>query len=141
MSRARLVSNIHVSDNPERDIAEIDISVTALVERPVEVAGPVSASSVRIVTDDPGQIRIDIDAADQPLLVTTETFHTGWRATVGERTLETLRVNGDYLGVLLESGRYRLSLDFRPASARKGTWLTVVGVGLTLLLATQAGRH
>ena len=118
MSRARLVSNIHVSDNPERDIAEIDISVTALVERPVEVAGPVSASSVRIVTDDPGQIRIDIDAADQPLLVTTETFHTGWRATVGERTLETLRVNGDYLGVLLESGRYQ---TLSGLSARKRT--------------------
>jgi hypothetical protein len=74
------------------------------------------------------------------ILATTESYHQGWRTTGPEPVLSTLRLYGDYLGVLLEAGEYRLILTFNPSSSLYGVWLSIAGLFIAFGLAAGLGR-
>jgi hypothetical protein len=132
MPRARLVSVARPSDHVARDIHDIDISLVALVDRPVTgLAGP--AGSARVIRDRPGSIAVETAASAKQLLIVTERFHDGWLATEDGRPRQTTRVYGDYLGAVVEPGTHVVAFSFAPASFRNGMWLSSVGLGLTLI--------
>ncbi len=138
MPRARLVSMAQSSGNIKADVHAIDISRVALVDRPIAGLSDSSAErgSVRIVSDRPGSIVLETTAAGRQLLVLTERFHGGWRATEDERGRETMRVYGDYLGCIVEPGHHRVAFTFAPESARQGLRASLAGVALTLVVTT-----
>jgi hypothetical protein len=127
MPRARLVSDVRASDDLLRDVAAIDISRTALVQGAHGAFdGPPGTASV--VIDRPGRIEVAVSPAGRQLLVLTESFHHGWRATVDGRPADTIRVYGDRLGVAIDRGAARVLLRFTPASVRVGIGLSVAGL-------------
>jgi uncharacterized membrane protein YfhO len=74
-------------------------------------------------------------AAQVPsLVVLTDVYYPGWKATVDGRPATIERV--DYLlrGVLVPPGRHRVEFTYEPASWRVGWVLSFVG--LSLLAAT-----
>jgi len=75
---------------------------------------------------------LDTTAATKQLLVVTERFHSGWRATADGGPREPLRVYGDYLGCVVDPGQHRLAFSFMPASMRYGLRASLVGAALTL---------
>ena len=136
MSRARLVSTAQPSADISADVRRVDLARVALVERPVEglsasIGGNSDQGSVRIVDDRPGSIVVETDANQRQLLVLTERFHSGWRATTDAGAREPIRVNGDFLGCLVDPGRHRVALAFAPASAKYGIRASVAGILLT----------
>ena len=136
MPRARLLSVAQPSGNIKADVHAIDISRVALVDRPIDglSGSPGERGSVRILSDRPGSIVLETTAARRQLLVLTERFHAGWRATEDERELETTPVYGDYLGCVVEPGQHRVTLRFAPESARQGLRASLAGVALTLVM-------
>jgi len=140
--RVRIVPQVQISDDPAADIGSIDTRNVALVDReiPGPLASPGQASAV-LVVDEPGRLELDIDAQQRALLSLTESYYPGWKASANS-SLTILPLYGDYLGILLEPGRYRLVLTFEPRSVRYGWYLTVSGLlGAALLSLVAAQRR
>lgn len=145
LPRVRLVGKAVVSLSPREGLARIDVKTEALVgepgfhhaERDDDVGG------ARLVDDRPGRLRVTVDAPDRRLLVVAESFHRGWRAEIDGRPHEVIRVNGDFMGCVVEPGRHEVRLSFQPASLIWGRRLSlagIVGIGLTFVLWLRAGR-
>ncbi|MCH8043181.1 MAG: YfhO family protein [Planctomycetes bacterium] len=127
--RARLVSRAMLSDEPSRDIEQIDLKHTALVDRPIDLTESLPGVS-HVVQDRPGQIDLIVNAPARQLLVVTERFHTGWQAEIDGRPQPLLRANGDFIGCVIEPGRHDVRLVFRPYSLQLGKSLSAYGLGL-----------
>jgi uncharacterized membrane protein YfhO len=76
---------------------------------------------------------VDTTADGAQLLVTTERFHAGWRAYEDDHLLETVRVNGDFLGCRVDAGTHRIDLTFDPPSLVQGIRIAAVGFALTVV--------
>jgi hypothetical protein len=148
MARARLVSAVQPSADIRGDLRRVDIARVALVDQPVAaLSGPAvgldDRGSVRVIEDRPGSIVVETEADRTQLLVLTERFHRGWRATEDAGVREPVRVNGDFLGCVVDPGRHRVALAFAPASARYGFRATLAGLALTIVatLLVWPSRH
>jgi hypothetical protein len=136
--RARLVAQAVPSAEPALDIERIDVERTALVDEPVELElGP--AGSAAIVEDLPGALRIRVDAPTRQLLVLAESFHPGWRADVDGAQRRVLRVDGDFIGVVVEPGVHVVTLSFAPRSLAVGAATSLAGVAIVLAAAVAGG--
>jgi uncharacterized membrane protein YfhO len=80
-----------------------------------------------IEQDLPGRIRLATAAPTRQLLVLAESFHPGWTATVDGEPGPLLRVNGDFIGCVVEPGRHVLQLRFAPRSYQVGKWISLAG--------------
>lgn len=141
MPRARLVSDWRMLPSPHAGRTAVDVSRTALVDAPLtgEIAG--GPGRAELLREQPGRLVVETDAPRTQLLVLTERFHSGWRASIDSREVPVVRVYGAYLGCVVPPGRQRLSFTFAPASARHGLWLTITGIAVTLLAAWAVGHQ
>ncbi len=140
--RAWLVARVLASDQPRVDIAKIDLTDEALIERPLEgdkSLQPVPSESgnrappgkVRLVSDRPGSIELATDSAARQLLVVNESFDGGWRPRIDGQMANAIRANGDFLGVAVPAGNHEIQWKFRPLSLQIGRILS--GIGLSLI--------
>ena len=139
LPRARLASEARVSTNPQADIMTIDIRHTALVEQPLELKGP--PGTAHVVLERPGLFEVETTAAGRQLLILTERFHHGWQVTVDDVPQPPVRVDGDFLGCIVEAGTHRVVLEFAPRSVTDGLRLTIAGLFLTVLAAITIERR
>lgn len=141
LPRARLVARIQASANPAADLATIDVATTALTTRPLDVTdGP--PGDARVIDDRPGGVRVQVTAPAARLLVLSESFHDGWRATVDGREVPLERVNGDFIGCLVRDGDREVTFQFRPAHLIVGGWISGAAAlaGCCFVLWPLAGR-
>jgi len=144
LPRARLVSHAVVSHRPGDDLKQIDIETTVLVPRTLELPpgptfGRCPPGTARIVADRPGKIGLSVEAPGRRLLVVSESYHSGWRARVDGRPAEVLRVNGDFMGCVVEEGNHQVELVFRPAALVWGKALSLAGLTIGLCICAAAG--
>jgi uncharacterized membrane protein YfhO len=134
MPRVRFVPEWRISGDPT-DLSGIDIERIALLTENPHVPSPTAASAT-LVVDEPGRMVVHVSSRTESLLVTTEAYDDGWRATgPSGQALHTMPVYGDYLGVVVTAGDYRLSLSFEPESMRRGILVSLAGAVLVALLA------
>jgi hypothetical protein len=143
LPRARLVARAIASRAPREDIERIDVAREVLVESAIALPrGP--AGSARVISDRPGRIKVRVEAPAQRVLVVNESYHRGWRMTDGRAELPVLRVNGDFLGCVVNPGTHDLELRFDPPSHRLGARLSLLGglLAAASLVASQvSGRR
>ncbi len=136
LPRARLVARSIESRDPASDLARIDPETTAIVDEAIDLPGGPAGDAV-ILLDRPGRITVRTESIGRRLLVVSESHHEGWRAAIDGRHARVTRINGDFLGCVVESGRHEVALVFDPASARVGRWAS--GCGLIVCLTMLAG--
>lgn len=142
--RVYLVSKVLVSANPSEDIDRIDLSTTVLTEH--EVALAEGTGEARLQEERNGYARIQVNVDTPQLLVFDESYHPGWKAltfagaeeSLSGEPVEILRVNGDFMGVVVEPGVREVQFGFDPASYRIGVWVSLAGIGLTVVCFTLA---
>ena len=96
------------------------------------------AGTARLVTDNPGDIAVEVNAPSGQLLVVSESFHDGWRATLDDAPVEVERVNGDFMGAVVPPGPHAVRLQFRPVHLVVGRYVSVFG--LVFGLCVSCGR-
>ncbi|MBI2299864.1 MAG: hypothetical protein HYU66_13135 [Armatimonadetes bacterium] len=131
--RFRLVARAVVSRNPAADLRSIDLRTTCLVEEPLALP-PGAAGTVRVERDRPGDMVAVVDAPSRQLLCSGESWHRGWLASVDGRPVPVLRVNGDFFGCVVESGRHRVALEFTDPTLPAGRARSVSGLGLAVVM-------
>lgn len=133
LPRVRLVSNVVVSQTPREDLKKIDVATTALVSRPVESSSS-TAGTAKLIEDRPGKILIETVAPANQLLVVSESYDRGWRATVDQQPMPVERVNGDFMGCVVPAGVHQVQLVFDPISLRLGRIISLISLAFGLAL-------
>jgi hypothetical protein len=123
-----------VSENPAVDIQRIDLHTTALVTHPIEMEMG-EAGRVTPMHEEPGELWVRVEAPGRRLLVIAESYDPNWRLTIDDKPVAVERVNGDFLGCVVESGEHEVRFVFRPASVLYGRLLSRIGFGIVLLIA------
>jgi hypothetical protein len=132
MPRVRMVTHALVSHSVATDIERINIADTALLDQPVELGqGEVGTASV--VTDRPGYIEIVTSSSSRQLLLLSESYHPGWRATEDGRPIEIMRAYGDFQACVVGPGQRRIVFRFQPASFATGAWVSSLGICCALV--------
>ena len=98
--------------------------------RLVDEQGQPAPGSARMAVDRPGQLIADIEAPQRRIVAFTERFHAGWSATADGTPLETVRVEGDFLGCVVDAGVHRVTLRFMPRSFVYGSVLSAIGIAV-----------
>jgi len=98
--------------------------------RLLDEQGHPAAGTATVVVDRPGRLVVDVDAPGRRTLALTERFHAGWSAASGDVSLETVTVDHDFLGCVVEAGAHRVSLHFMPRSFVYGSLVSAIGVAL-----------
>ena len=97
-------------------------------------AGHRGKGSARLTVDRPGDLVARIEAPARRILAFTERFHDGWTATIDGIPLEMVRVEGDFLGCVVDSGVHRVSLRFKPRSFLYGSIVSALGAALLAVI-------
>ncbi|MHB1422407.1 MAG: YfhO family protein [Gemmataceae bacterium] len=132
LPRVRLVARAHVSESPAADIQRIDLEATALVTHSLELEEG-EPGTARLIHEQAGEIAVRVAAPGRRLLVIADSFDPNWTAAVDDIPVTVERVNGDFLGCVVESGEHEVRFVFRPACIRRGLVLSLAGFALTVL--------
>jgi hypothetical protein len=142
LPRAFLVSRVIAARDPADIVptllaVETDLSRVAATEG-LDAAqfpgGDLSDAQVRITRYEDRVVEIETAAETSALLVLTDTFYPGWRATVdGQRSL-IYRTDYWFRGVLLPAGQHRVRFEYDPLSFRIGIAITLVTLLATVCL-------
>jgi hypothetical protein len=102
--------------------------------RLIDDQGHVSTGVARLETDRPGHLVAEVESSAPRVLALTERFHNGWSVAIDGRPLQTIRVEEDFLGCMIEPGRHRVEFRFMPWSFVYGRIVSAVGVALLALV-------
>jgi hypothetical protein len=107
-------------------------------------AGPAGLTRrAQIVRYSPQELEIQTEADAASLLVVTDSYYPGWRASVDGRPATILRTNVLFRGVPVPAGAHRVRLWFDPLSVRFGLALSTIGLlanGAALLFYARRRR-
>jgi hypothetical protein len=92
--------------------------------------GEASTGSARLTVDRPGYLVAQVEAPDKRILAFTERFHDGWSASIDGIRMRMVRVEGDFLGCVVDGGVHTVTLRFRPRSFLYGAMLSAIGAAL-----------
>ena len=107
------------------------VALVLSTNKPMESSG----GRVKVISDKPGHIELQVENKDESLLVVSEAWYPGWTATVDGRQVPTEIVNGYVQGVHLQKpGPQHVLLEYDPILLRQGFAGTIVGLVLTTAL-------
>jgi hypothetical protein len=141
--RAWLVSNAIVSANPSEHVPGLDPTSAALIDEPISLPRSQSGS-VEVKIDSPGRLALATVVSADQLLIINESFHPGWKAKIDSNSARPVRVNGDFIGLVVPAGTHEVALNFQPESLLYGRLASGFGLGLivaTLLWPLRAARR
>jgi hypothetical protein len=104
-----------------------DDSAPAILPRGTGLGGP-----VQVIESGPGRLVLGVAPSGDGLLVVSQPFYPGWRATVDGEPVPIYRANYLLQGVQVQAGSRRVELNYRPSS------LPAI-VSLTMLVACVVG--
>jgi hypothetical protein len=134
LPRIRLVGRTQVSDDPAADLQRLDMDTAALVTHPVDVeSGEPGAAT--LLHEQPGELWVHTTTPGRRLLVIADSYDPNWRLSIDGVPATVERVNGDFLGCVVEGGEHDVRFTFRPACIRYGRLLSLAGGGIALLIA------
>jgi hypothetical protein len=132
LPRARLVVYAHKTEDLERALEVVDLSSTALVSQEIALGGG-ERGSAEIIRDAPGDVRVRTRAGTRQMLVLSESYHPGWRASSDGEPCPVVRVYGDFMGCVVQPGEHVVHFRFEPRSLVLGMRLSAMGIGLATL--------
>ncbi len=134
--RAWLVGNAALEPN-DLQAANVlanhfDMTQNAVVASPLPFALDARAANgnVEIVARGAERMTLDVNTPADGLLILSENFYPGWRATVDGATVEILRANLTLRAIPVRAGQHRIEMWYDPLSFKIGAVIS----GITLLV-------
>jgi hypothetical protein len=106
-----------------------------LTEAPPAVERCAGEDQVQLTLHEAERIQITAQMACSGMVVLSDTFYPGWRATLDGTPARIYETDGALRGVVVPAGSHHIEMDYRPGSVFWGAGLTLVG----LMLACGAG--
>ncbi len=107
-----------------------DARQTSLVEGalPPDLATGAGTSSASVTSQSPNRLEIAASTDAPRLLVVSEMFFAGWRATIDGAEVPILRANYLFRGVVVPPGAHTVVFEYRPLVAMFGAALSLVAL-------------
>jgi Bacterial membrane protein YfhO len=103
--------------------------------------GATAAGTAKVVELSDDVLEVETDATAAALLVTSDAYYEGWRATVDGRPARVVRANYLLRGLAVPPGRHRVRFEFAPASFRYGAALSLASLALLAACALLLARR
>jgi hypothetical protein len=118
-------------------------SVALLVEPlPLPLTDDAPLQEANIVNYRPGRLQISVKRSSPGLLVVSQTWAPGWRATDNGHAISVLRVDYALMGVYLSAGDHVIDLIYDPPEWEWGWRVSCASlIGLTIVLAASFLRR
>jgi len=107
---------------------------------PIEAPAPQLATcdttpeKIQYVSRNPQSYTLQAQVACAGMLIVSESYTPGWKATIDGKPAEIRRVYGALRGVVVPQGAHRIRMRYRPTSVIFGAALTLTGVlGICIL--------
>jgi hypothetical protein len=147
LPRFFLVNRVRRAPNMDAALAmlrsrDFDVRAEAAVEAPVELAGPASSGSVRVLEYGARQFAVETDAAAPAFLVTSETAYPGWHAWLDGQPRTPVTTDVAFRGLPVPAGKHMVKMRFDPEILWRSAGVTLAAA-VALLLAFWFGdnRH
>jgi hypothetical protein len=134
LPRAWIVHRVEVDPSTELplrrlDDPEFDLRNTAIVdealEAPLDESAAGLAGKVEWVSYGANHLELNASSAGAGMVVFSEVFYPGWKATLDETPVRIRRVNGFLRGVVLPPGNHRIVMRYEPGVVYWGALLTI----------------
>src|SRR5579885_136738 len=112
--------------------------ITGGVAPPLETCA--GTDQARLTHRSDNALSAEVQMACRGMVVFSETYYPGWRATVDGRPARIYEAYGVLRGVVVDGGKHRIEMHYRPATAYLGAVFTFSGL-LSVAVATVAGRN
>jgi hypothetical protein len=96
---------------------------------------------VRLIGRSSGRLNIVADLACKGMVVVSDNYFPGWKATVDGKPAEIHAAYLSLRGVVVPAGRHRIDMHYRPASVIAGAVLTALGLLLAAALTVWEARR
>jgi hypothetical protein len=140
--RALLVFHYEVEPDPALVRARVATKefdprqVLLLENQPAPAQQPVArqnvetnrSGSVRIVSYEPDDVRVEASLASPGYLLLLDTYFPGWHATVNGAAAPIYRADYNFRAVPLPAGKSTVIFSYRPESLRMGVYLCALGI-------------
>jgi hypothetical protein len=137
--RAWTVHELTRIPEPSERNAIDDLRSKALV---TQLAGPLppmsscaSADWIGFTRDQPANVTLRANMNCDGMVVLSDTFYPGWKATVDQKPVKTYEVNSTMRGVFVPRGSHEVKYVYRPASVYAGAAMSAAGILGACLLA------
>jgi len=127
-------------DDSDTDLRQVAVMQVPL---PVSLAPETGQEPVYFRRYEANSLELEVNAKGAGLLVLSDVFYPGWRATVNGKRATIYKVDGALRGVLVEPGDNHITMNYAPLSFYFGagvTLLTLAGLSFVLALNWRAGR-
>jgi len=101
---------------------------------PVEALADGAREIAEVLRIAPNRMELEVDAQSRGLLVLSENYYPGWRATMDGQSAPIYRVDSGLRGVVVPRGHSRVVLSYAPASFFWGALLTSAAFAGTLAM-------
>jgi hypothetical protein len=107
----------------------------AIIDAPVALEPLTGGAreSAQVSSFEPNRMELEVDAQSRGLLVLSENYYPGWRATVDGQNTPIYRVDSALRGVIVPRGHSRVVFRYAPASVYWGGLLSAIAFLGTLL--------
>ena len=103
-------------------------------------AGERIDGGVRWLSGSNHSVRLRVSAPDRVMLVLTDTWYPGWRATVDGDRVPIERVNWHFRGIRLQPGEHLVRFDYRPTGVVAGGIVSLLAVIALCFVIVKGGR-
>ena len=88
--------------------------------------------SATLVSYDPTHIRIDVETDAPQFLFLSDTYDSGWRASVNKKETKVYRTNYAFRGIIVPKGKSTVEFTYQPTSFRVGWYLSITTLSFLL---------
>jgi hypothetical protein len=119
----------------------VDPRTTALVEGTPPSVAPAdpSTESARVTRYEPDTMTVAVNATAPGLLVLSEVYASGWRASVDGRSTPILPTDEILRGIPITSGNHTVELRYAPRSLTIGLWISATAALAMVAVFVLAG--
>jgi hypothetical protein len=123
-------------DRPPADLAR----ETFMFGVPPKLQSCGGADEVTLVARETNRVVIDADMRCKGMVIAAEAYFPGWKATVDGAPAQVYEAYTFLRGVVVESGRHRIEMRYRPASVFWGAAMSGMGILAACLMARFSRR-
>lgn len=96
-----------------------------------------SSSSARILEYSPQSVKVKTKSSRQEILVFSDAYDSGWRATIDGRETKVYRANYNFRAVLVPEGEHLVDFSYKPKSFVIGLWLSITTAFFLFVIALK----
>ena len=125
--------------DPRFDARRAAIIDTAATIQTAQLAGVPEPSPIQARTTryESGAINVELSAAvanSGSMLIVSENYYPGWKASIGGQEVEAVRANYNLIGIPLPAGARQIALRFQDPSYATGKLVTLAAIFVSLAL-------